>query len=73
MFKRQTKNQKERLRVRNKRKSLDILRTLILRHEIINCHYDQNVKRWTEFYTLTKTLELIQYLEYLVAQKAHSS
>jgi hypothetical protein len=56
----QTKNEKERVRVRNKKKSLDELR------ELIELYDETEPKRWTEHYILMKTVDLIHHLEYLL-------
>ena len=72
MLKRQIKNTKERNRVKKKRRSLETLRTLILQNQCL-CHHSYepqpSVKRWTEYFTLKKTYELIKHLEFVLATK----
>lgn len=60
MTNRQSKNQKERKRVADKRIALNKLRILIQKHH----HYEKSeLTRWTEFHTLKRTKELIEELE----------
>jgi hypothetical protein len=63
----ETKNEKERERVRNKKKSLNTLKLLIQQFQEDGGEIDFDVerKRWTEYYTLAKTVDLIQQLEHV--------
>lgn len=71
MIRRESKNEKERLRVCHKNDSLRKLRKLIMDcNYLVHDHHNEEetveIKRWTEHETLLKTINTIQKLEQIV-------